>query len=201
MSNFIVGLTGGIGSGKSTVAQFFADFDIRVIDADVIAREVVAPGSPCLQKITDHFGNAILTDENSLDRDKLRHIVFTQPAAKNWLNRLLHPVIRENMLMQCKTASSPYCLLVVPLLIENNLQHLVNRILVCDCLESTQIKRTMLRDNNSQALVEKIMHSQIDRANRLKAADDIVDTEAAITEVEKKCQILHQFYLKLANCN
>ncbi len=150
----IIGLTGGIASGKTTVADLFQQhFDIDLIDADIIARQVVEPKSNGLVAIEQHFGSAVITEEGTLDRAKLRECIFSSEQEKQWLNSLLHPLIREQMLQEIKQVRSPYALLVVPLLIENKLQSMVDRVLVVDVLAKTQIQRTMQRDLLSEPQV------------------------------------------------
>ncbi|MCY7294235.1 dephospho-CoA kinase [Alteromonas sp. a30] len=195
MSEFVVGLTGGIGSGKSSVASLFADLGIDVIDADVVAREVVAKGSDALAKITAHFGSEVLTPEGELDRKALREIVFSQSEAKQWLNNLLHPRIREGMVEQAKAATSPYCIIEIPLLVENKLQHLVDKILVVDCQEKQQLTRTQSRDQAHEAQIKNIMKSQCSRQERLRYADDIIDNSGDFDALKANVQQLHQGYL------
>lgn len=199
MSDFIVGLTGGIGSGKTTVANLFAELGVDIIDADVIAREVVAKGSPALIKISDHFGADVIQSNGHLDRALLRKTIFSNETDKLWLNNLLHPLIREQLISQTTAASSPYCLLVVPLLIENNLGALVDRVLVIDVKESTQIARTTMRDKNTAEQVQAIMNSQIARATRQANADDLLNNDDCPVE-KLKCAVkqLHEKYLELA---
>ena len=194
----VIGLTGGIGSGKTTVANVFAEYGIDLIDADIIARDVVAIGSVGLARITEKFGNRILLDDGNLDRSQLRTVIFSDPQLKNWLNQLLHPLIREKMLADIDRATSPYCLLIVPLMIENNLQTLTDRLLVVDVDQQTQIMRTQQRDNVSLEQINNILAAQASRQQRLDAADDIIcnngDNQALLTQVAQ----LHLHYLALA---
>ena len=198
MSQLVVGLTGGIGSGKTTVANVFAEFAIELIDADIIARDVVAPNSPALQQISHRFGQGIIDHNGGLNRAKLREIVFTQADAKAWLDALLHPIIRQKMQQGCEQAKSPYCLLIVPLLLENNLQQMVDRVLVTDCLPQTQLSRAVKRDNNSPQLILSIMDKQISRQQRLAQADDVINSECSIAQIKQDCLSLHHMYLELA---
>jgi len=200
---FIVGLTGGIGSGKSTVAQHFIELGVPCIDADQTAREVVQPGTVALKTISDHFGESILLTDGSLDRRQLRDKVFANEQARQWLNDLLHPLIRQRMLQQCQEAIGPYCILMVPLLFENNLQSLVQRTLVIDVDETTQIRRTMQRDNTKEEQVQAIISSQYPRQKRLTLADDILFNGDNVTSEQRQNAInkLHQTYLLLANQN
>jgi dephospho-CoA kinase len=194
----VIGLTGGIGSGKTTVANVFAEYGIDLIDADIIARDVVAIGSVGLARITEKFGNRILLDDGNLDRSQLRTAIFSDPQLKNWLNQLLHPLIRDKMLADIDRATSPYCLLIVPLMIENNLQTLTDRLLVVDVDQQTQIMRTQQRDNVSLEQINNILAAQASRQQRLDAADDIIcnngDNQALLTQVAQ----LHLHYLALA---
>jgi dephospho-CoA kinase len=199
MSKLIVGLTGGIGSGKTTVTNLFADLGVDIVDADIVARDVVAKGSPALTSISKHFGHDFIQTDGQLDRAKLRERVFSNSEDKDWLNNLLHPLIRKQLVLQTQAASSAYCLLVVPLLIENGLTKLVNRVLVVDVKESTQISRTSSRDNNSKAQVLAIMESQLDRKTRLLHADDVVSNEStSLEELKNVVSKLHSTYMSLA---
>ncbi|WP_416306109.1 dephospho-CoA kinase [Neptunicella sp. SCSIO 80796] len=198
MSHFIIGLTGGIGSGKTTVANLFARQGIEIIDADVLAREVVMPGSDGLKAIYVHFGDKILLDDGSLDRKQLRNLVFSHPEEKQWLDTLLHPQIRQLMISRSAQALSPYAILVVPLLLENNLTNLINRVLVVDAQESLQQQRTAARDNVSIEQVDQIMTTQLSRQDRLSRADDIINNNGDIVSLQQQVDKLHQDYLILA---
>ena len=197
---YVVAITGGIGSGKTTAANQFAALGIDVIDADVIAREVVEPGTPALTAIADHFGADMLGEDGTLDRRALRERIFNHPEEKLWLNALLHPQIRSEMLRQCAAASSPYCLLVVPLLVENGLTGLADRVLVIDVDEETQIERTCRRDGVSRAQAEAILAAQASRAERLAAADDVLDNQNGSSEtISARILALHRTYLVFAS--
>ncbi|MGL6486782.1 dephospho-CoA kinase [Aeromonas hydrophila] len=197
---YVVAITGGIGSGKTTVANQFAELGIEVVDADVIAREVVEPGTPALAAIADHFGSEVITPDCQLDRRRLRERVFTDPQAKGWLNALLHPLIRTEMQRQCAAAHSPYCLLVVPLLVENRLTALANRVLVIDVDEATQIERTCRRDGVSREQAQAILTAQASRAERLAAADDVLDNQNGTPEaIKSRILALHETYLAFAS--
>ena len=154
---YTVALTGGIGSGKSTVADAFAQLGIKVIDADVIARQVVEPGTPALQAIADHFGPQMIAPDGTLNRRLLREKIFAQVEEKAWLNALLHPLIQQETRRQMQAATSPYLLWVVPLLVENRLSSQADRVLVVDVPKETQIERTMLRDKVSREHAEHIL--------------------------------------------
>jgi dephospho-CoA kinase len=201
MSNFVVGITGGIGSGKTTVTDLFAKYAIEVIDADVIAREVVEPGTPALKAIINKFGQSVLDESDSLDRAKLRRLVFNDIEVKNWLNQLLHPAIRRQMLLQTQQAKSDYCLLSVPLLVENKLNEQVDRVVIVDVDEPTQLQRTLLRDKTNEKQIRAIMSAQATRQQRLEVADDVIDNHGGIDALFKQVAQLHQYYLQLAMHN
>ncbi|HDX8595017.1 MULTISPECIES: dephospho-CoA kinase [unclassified Aeromonas] len=197
---YVVAITGGIGSGKTTVANQFAELGIEVVDADIIAREVVEPGTPALAAIAAHFGANVIAPDGRLDRRQLRERVFTDPQAKGWLNALLHPLIRSEMQRQCAAARSPYCLLVVPLLVENRLTALANRVLVIDVDEATQIERTCRRDGVSREQAEAILAAQASRTERLAAADDVLDNQNGTPEaIKSRIFALHETYLAFAS--
>ena len=197
---YVVAITGGIGSGKPTVANQFAALGIEVVDADLIAREVVEPGTPALAAIASHFGPGILDEQGRLDRRALRERIFSDPAAKSWLNALLHPIIRSEMLRQCAAANSPYCLLVVPLLVENRLTELADRVLVIDVDEATQIERTCRRDGVNREQAQAILASQASRSERLAMADDVLDNQSGTTEtIRERILALHETYLAFAS--
>lgn len=200
MTAFIVGLTGGIGSGKTTVANMFAQLKVDIIDADIAARQVVAPNTSALQRIIEHFGDEYMDDSGQLNRSLLRSRIFSQTEDKRWLNNLLHPIIRQKILEDIKLTTSPYCLLVAPLLIENKLDTLVDRTLVIDVNESNQIIRALKRDTSDEAEIKSIIASQISRKHRLKAADDVIDNTNCDLNVTKKqvkyLDSLYRQYLK-----
>lgn len=195
MANWVLGLTGGIGSGKSAVSAIFEELGIQVVDADIIAREVVEPGSVGLTKITAHFGDEILTRNGTLDRAKLRAIIFADESQKQWLNNLLHPLIRESMLSQLKQATSNYVILVAPLLFENGLEKYCNHTLLIDVPVDVQITRTTARDNVSVELAKQIIASQMSRADKQQKAGDILDNNRPLEEVKTDVQKLHEKYL------
>lgn len=198
MSQFIVGLTGGIGSGKTTVANQFAALGIQLVDADVVAREVVAPGSAALQAICSHFGVEVLLADGSLNRALLREKVFSNPNDKQWLNQLLHPLIRAQMLQQLAAATSTYVLLVAPLLLENGLQSLVDQVLVVDVSPETQLQRTIARDKVPASQVEAIMASQCTPEQRRAGATQLLDNDLPLSGLPERVAALHQLYLALA---
>lgn len=199
MSKLIIGLTGGIGSGKTTVTNIFAELGIDIIDADIVARLVVEPGSKALDKIEKYFGTDFITQQGQLDRPKLRSRIFSSTTDKDWLNSLLHPIIRQTILQQIDQAKSCYCILVAPLLLENQLNKLVNRVLVVDVDESTQITRTIARDTSSREEVQRIIASQMSREQRLKHADDIIcNRDTDLETVRKKVLKLDHHYRSLS---
>ncbi len=198
VAKWILGITGGIGSGKSAVSAMFEGLGIKVVDADVVAREVVEPGSTGLKKITEYFGDEILTSSSTLDRAKLRTIIFADESKKQWLNSLLHPLIRESMLRQLQKATSSYVILVAPLLFENGLEKFCNRTLLVDVPVEVQITRTTARDNVSTELAEQIIASQMSRDDKLLKADDILDNNRPLREVFLTVKELHLSYLASA---
>jgi dephospho-CoA kinase len=203
MSDYVVGISGGIGSGKTTVTDLFATYGVEVIDADVIAREVVEPGTPALKSIVDKFGQSVLDYSSgaslgTLDRAKLRTLVFSDSETKSWLNKLLHPAIRQQMLLQTRQAKSAYCLLSVPLLVENKLYEQVDRVVIVDVDEQTQLHRTLLRDKTNEQQIRAIMNAQATRPQRLSVADDIVDNKGKTDDLVKQVMRLHKKYLQLA---
>ncbi|WP_380181999.1 dephospho-CoA kinase [Kalamiella sp. sgz302252] len=196
--SYTVALTGGIGSGKSTIANAFAAKGVDIVDADVIARQVVKPGEPALAAISERFGKEIIQPDGTLDRAALRQRVFSSPQEKTWLNALLHPLIHSETRRQLALARSVWCLWVVPLLVENNLQHLADRVLVVDVDRETQLTRTMARDNISREQAEHILAAQATREARLAVADDIIDNGGAPDEVAARVALLDQRYRQLA---
>lgn len=197
MSGLIIGLTGGIGCGKTTISDEFARLGITIVDADLIARDVVAPGSAGLTAICERFGNTILTNDGVLDRAKLRQLVFADPTQTQWLNELLHPLIRTEMKQQLLISDSIYTILSVPLLLENNLDILCDRVLVVDIDEATQIERVSARDNSEISTLKAIIAAQIDRSSRLAKSDDIIDNSGKIPESLAQVRKLHNFYTDL----
>ncbi|MCK3655687.1 dephospho-CoA kinase [Pasteurellaceae bacterium Macca] len=202
MTAMIVGLTGGIGSGKSTIANLFGNLSVPIIDADIVAREVVAKGSPLLTKIVAHFGKAMLTPEGELNRPALRQRVFQSEEEKTWLNALLHPTIREAMFHQLRAIQAPYVLWVVPLLIENQLTPFCQRVLVVDVEPEIQFTRALARDNSQSETIKNIMNSQVDSDTRLRYADDVIENNKPLNEnldaLTQQVTALHQQYLTLS---
>lgn len=202
--SFVVGLTGGIGSGKSTIANLFLDLGVPIVDADIVAREVVAKGSETLSKIVEHFGPRVLLANGELNRQALRNEVFQNEEQKIWLNKLLHPVIRQSCLIQLQQQTYPYTLFVAPLLIENNLISFCDAILVVDVALETQIKRTLSRDHSSETVIKNIIASQVSREQRLKAATEVInndlDLNKNIDNLRDQVIQLHNLYLQEAIC-
>lgn len=197
MTNYVVGLAGGIGSGKSAVSDRFCAFGIAVVDADVAARDVVEPGQPALAEIADHFGGTILDQEGRLNRRALRGHVFKHPDERRWLERALHPRINALMRDQLDAAPSPYAILVNPLM--RNRDPRADRILVVDVPETVQIERTMARDNVDRAQAEAIMANQLARDDRLAFADDVIVNDRGIADLHAAVDALHPRYLELAD--
>lgn len=195
---YTVALTGGIGSGKSTVADAFSHLGINVIDADILARQVVEPGTPALKAIVDRFGAGTLTPDGALNRRALRERIFANPDEKAWLNALLHPLIQQETRRQMRQATSPYVLWVVPLLVENNLYSRADRVLVVDVTRETQIFRTMQRDQVSREHAEHILAAQATREQRLAVADDVIDNNGTPEAIATDVARLHARYLELA---
>ncbi|MGL4723325.1 MAG: dephospho-CoA kinase [Scandinavium sp.] len=195
---YTVALTGGIGSGKTTVANAFADLGVNVIDADVIARQVVEPGTPALQAIVDRFGSGMRLTDGSLNRRLLRERIFTDAKEKTWLNALLHPLIQQETQRQMQQATSAYLLWVVPLLVENKLWEKADRVLVIDVSPQIQLQRTMQRDSVSEEHAKQILAAQATREARLAVADDVIDNNGAPDALALDVARLHASYLKLA---
>lgn len=198
MSQYVIGLTGGIGSGKTAVSDSFEALGIDIIDADVCARDVVALGQPALAQIADRFGSDILLSDGNLDRQKMRTIVFADPSLKEWLNALLHPLIRQRMIAQIQASTSAYCVLVVPLLLENNMQSMVNRVLVVDVPTEIQVERVQARDGSDTKTINAIVEAQMPRHDRLALADDVIVNDSDRETLNERVSALHETYLKQA---
>ena len=193
-----IGLTGGIASGKSSVAQRFAELGVPVIDADESARMVVAPGSPGLAEIVGKFGESLLTADGALDRRSLRNLIFSDSGRRRELEALLHPLIRADMERRASLASGPYQVLAIPLLIEGGGRERVDRILVVDVEEQVQLKRLMERDGGTAEQAKAILAAQASRATRLQAADDVLPNMGSLSELRHGVDQLHRRYLGLA---
>ena len=193
----IIGLTGGIGSGKSAAAKLFSSFGISVVDADQASREVVKKGEPALLSISDYFGEEILNKDGSLDRAKLRVLVFKDEKKRKWLQSLMYPITNSWIIDAIEKSDSSYTILMNPLLIESRQYKWCRRIVVVDVSIETQIDRTMRRDDNTRDQVESIIAAQVNRARRLEYADDIINNDQSPNELAEKVAQLHRTYLKL----
>ena len=194
----VVGITGGIGSGKSAVTQRFERKGITVVDADLAARVVVEPGRPALAAIAEHFGDAMLQDDGSLDRAALRKKVFADDSERKWLEQLTHPLIGREISDQLQAADSPYAILASPLLLETSQRQLTDLVVVVDVPEALQLQRTMARDNNDEAQVRRIMAAQMPRQERLDKADIVIDNSRSLAELDLAVEELHKEFLARA---
>jgi len=194
----IIGLTGGIGSGKSVASDKFKSLGITVVDADVASRTVVEPGKPALKEIKDHFGSGIITAEGKLDRNKLREIIATDAEERKWLESVLHPKIGEQITKEISESASIYTLYVAPLLLETNSQEMCSRVVVVDVPKEVQIQRTAERDKVSPNQVEQMVAAQMDREKRLEKADDVLLNSGTIEDLEKQVEELHKKYIQMA---
>ena len=188
----IVGLTGGIGSGKTAVSSQLKKMGIKVVDADQVSRDLVEAGSPALKKIVQHFGDSILLSNGSLDRAALRKLIFAQPSQKQWLENLLHPLVAATTDKKLATFSSPYVVLESPLLLETSQHKKTDFVVVVDAPENLQLERATKRDNNSQAQIKAIMNAQMPRAMRIQKADWVLENHEDINDLHKKVLQLHQ---------
>ena len=189
---FVVGITGGIGSGKSAVTDHLETLGITVVDADKVARVVVEPGTSGLTAITEHFGTDVLLANGGLDRAALRKIVFDNHNERKVLEEITHPRIRDEIIRQLSEASSPYVVLSSPLLLESGQNTLADYVVVVDVPEEVQLKRTMARDDNSEALVKQIMAAQLDRQTRLSRADASIMNDTSLEELYQHVEALHE---------
>ena len=196
-SSLRIGLTGGIASGKTTVANLFADFGIDIVDTDIVAREVVEPGQPALEEIRLAFGNALINDSGRLDRAAMRTIVFSDERRRKELEAILHPKIRAETMRQSAAARPPYHLVVVPLLAESPMKAEMDRILVVDCDEAVQLERLLERDAGGEEQARRIIASQASRAERLAIADDVITNDGDLDETRAQVARLHRKYLSL----
>ncbi len=192
----VIGLTGGIGCGKSATAELFAQLGAPLIDADHITRRLLKPDTPELQALAAQLGADILFENGQLNRAALREQIFADPAKREIVEQILHPRVRAEISTEIKQLSAPYCIIVVPLLIETGMQDLVDRILVVDCDEGQQIKRTTTRDACPEAQVRAIMSRQLPRSTRLEHAHDIIENNSSLVDLKNRVQELHQQYLK-----
>ncbi len=195
----VVGLTGGIGSGKSTACRFFTELGTPVIDADVIAHQLVEPGSNSLAQISAGFGPEILTNTGELDRNRLRQLIFSNRDKRLHLESILHPQIRAEIQKQIAALNTPYCILAIPLLIEKNWNSEVDRILVIDSPLELQRQRALARDNSNEKEIDTIIATQTSRETRLSFADDVIINESDIDTLNRQVKMLHEEYLKLGS--
>jgi dephospho-CoA kinase len=195
---FRVGLTGGIASGKSTAAKFFGALGVPIIDTDQVARDVVEPGQPPLERLVERFGRSILTEDGHLDRPALRNIVFSDPKARADLEALTHPAIGAAVEARSSTAGGPYQILVIPLLVEKSLGSQLDRVLVVDASEELQIRRLQARDGSTLDQAKAILNAQASRSARLKAAHEVITNEGDMSAVREQVAALHAKYLELA---
>lgn len=195
----IIGLTGGIGSGKTAASDYFASLGITVVDADLVSRIVVEPGKPALVKIAEHFGKDILTEEGSLDRTALRKVVFDDPEERVWLEKLLHPSIAEEIFLQLSNSNSAYTLLVSPILFESGQNMMTQRTLVIDAPEELQLSRTATRDSTDEDSVKAIMKAQTQRQDRISKADDVICNDGDLAGLHNKIDLIHEKYLTLSS--
>lgn len=198
-NTFVIGITGGIGSGKTTVTNAFEALGVPLVDADQIARLVVAPGHPCLTALTQALGTHILNSDQSLNRALLRELIFSDPNIKATVEQIMHPAIRAELLTALAATSSPYVLLSAPLLFENGLDALCDFVLVIDLPEALQISRTLARDQVSETQVKAIMAAQISREKRLAKADQVLDNSLPKSSLSERVANLHQQFLNLAH--
>jgi dephospho-CoA kinase len=199
MANWILGVTGGIGSGKTAATDYFQTLGIVVVDADIVAREVVQPGQRALADIVQHFGQDVLAADGSLDRRKLREIVFTDVSQRQALEAITHPAIHAELIRQLQMASSPYAILATPLLWETGQAKLVQHSLVIDVPEALQLQRASQRDGSSEAQIKAIMAAQLNRDQRLAKADDVISNTGSLQDLYAAINRLHPLYLQRAN--
>lgn len=193
-----IGLTGGIASGKTTVANLFAELGVPVIDTDVIARQVVEPGEPALAEVKEAFGAEVIDSRGRLDRGRMRERVFSSASARKRLEAILHPFIRARMLEESAAANGAYQIIVVPLLVESGLEGLFDRVLVVDVPRDTQLSRLLSRDRETRSQAERILKSQASRERRLAKAHDVIENTAGLDDLREDVRRLHERYLALA---
>ncbi|NIP13646.1 MAG: dephospho-CoA kinase [Pseudomonadales bacterium] len=198
MSRLVIGITGGIGSGKTAVSDRFEALGVTVVDADVAARVVVEPGRPALTAIAEHFGDDVIQADGTLHRAELRRRVFADPAERRWLEQLTHPLINQHIREELERAESPYAILVSPLLAETGQSRFCHRILVVDVPEEIQVRRTMARDANDEAQVRKIIEAQASREQRLALADDVIVNDGGLEALDEEVARLHRVYTEMA---
>ena len=193
-----IALTGGIGSGKTSIASIFKNLGVPIIDSDTISKEIILPGKSCFKDIVNEFGEEILTNKGTIDRYKLRDIIFNNDKARIKLENITHPIIFKNIDIQTSLINYPYCLVIVPLLIETKSVKYFDKVLLVDTLENIQFERVTKRDSISPALLRKIIKTQVTRSERLKYADDIIENNNEIGNLNEYINILHKKYLTLS---
>lgn len=193
-----VGLTGGIGCGKTTVSQFFAELHVPIVDADSISHQLVAPGQPALLSIRKAFGDTVLSPDGSLNRPQLREIVFSNPQKKQQLESILHPLVYKAIQNAIDQLDYPYSILSIPLLLETKMTHFVDRVLVVDCPIELQIARVKSRDGLSESRIQSIINSQVSREIRLSLADDVIDNSESGSKLAEQVKKLHNLYLSIS---
>jgi dephospho-CoA kinase len=191
-----IALTGGIACGKSTVANLFAALGITVVDTDLLAREVVALGSPLLARIAEHFGAGVLRPDGSLDRARVRDLVFANPVERQWLEQLTHPAIRDLTDQRCRSATGPYVLVAIPLLVETGGAGRFDRVLVVDCDPGIQLARLQARDGSTREQAARMLAAQVTREQRLAVADDVIENNGDIAALRDQVEKLHRLYSK-----
>ena len=196
-----IALTGGIGSGKTSIASIFKSLGVPIIDSDTISKEIILPGKPCFKDIVNEFGEEILTNKGTIDRYKLRDIIFNNDKARIKLENIIHPVVFKNIDTEISLINYPYCLVIIPLLIETKSTERFDRILVIDAPESLQFERIVKRDDISPILIKKIIKTQAKRKERLRYANDIIVNNDTIMNLNKSINTLHKKYLGLSNNN
>jgi len=196
-----IALTGGIGSGKTSIASIFKSLGVPIIDSDTISKEIILPGKPCFKDIVNEFGEEILMNKGTIDRYKLREIIFNNDKARIKLENIIHPVVFKNIDTEISLINYPYCLVIIPLLIETKSTERFDRILVIDALESLQFERIVKRDDISPILIKKIIKTQAKRKERLRYANDIIVNNDTIMNLNKSINTLHKKYLGLSNNN
>ena len=199
MSPFVVGVTGGIGSGKTAATDHFAKLGICIVDADLAARVIMQPGAQALTAVAARFGEDILQPDGELDRAELRRIVFADPEQRRWLEQLTHPLIAAEIMAQIEAAQSSYVILASPLLLETSQLQLCNKIVVVDVPEEVQLQRAMARDGNDEAQIRRIMAAQMSRQERLAQADEVLDNSGSLAQLQASVDQLHQRLLEQAS--
>ncbi len=197
MSDIVIGLTGGIGSGKTAASDYFEALEIEVIDADVVARFIVEPPSPALDEIAKHFGAESIKSDGTLNRPYMRELIFKDDEQKKLLEAITHPLIREEIVALLKAAKSTYCLLVSPLLFEMDQQQLCTRTLLIDCPESMQIQRASVRDSNTEESIKRIIDSQMSRSQKHSLADDVITNDKGMEDLYEQIDKFNQEYLDI----